>query len=95
MRRWRLRMARNRNSPNLGFAMGNGTERMPAGKRGLCKDHILDPPIVRGRALPMRAEASHAIKPSPPERTARSVNRPTAISPTAMRWGSLQYFGLA
>ena len=97
-------MASNRNMPNRGFASMDegkqrdiarkGGERVRGEKRSFSKDHgqAMEAGRKRGRAFPMRSEASHEIMSSPRRRPARAVNRQAAISPTTMRWGSFAYF---
>jgi hypothetical protein len=80
-------MARNRNTANLGIALGSG-----AGT-------IRDKPRFRddhgGRKMPARRKASGANLCSPSRRTAAPINRQPCDSPTAMRWGSLEHFALS
>jgi hypothetical protein len=99
-------MASNSNLPNPGIApagenkhwkFASNGERGAAGeKRSFASRHGLEAETGRkGRkAFPKRSETSHKLISHPRRLTARAVNRRGGISPTAMRWGSVENFAL-
>jgi hypothetical protein len=93
-------IASNSNLPNSGFAPAGGDKhwkfartsgaRVPGEKRSFADHHGLEAETGARGAEPTRSEASHKIISSPKRLAARR----RGISPTAMRWGSVEHFAL-
>jgi hypothetical protein len=104
MQRWRPMMATDSNVRNPGFAsagmtnIGNlpATARVPGEKRSFANHHALEAETSRNgrRAFPTRSEASHKFISHPRRLAASAANQRGGISPTAMRWGSVEHFAL-
>jgi hypothetical protein len=77
------------------FACESGA-RVPGEKRSFANHHGLEGESGRKgrRAFPTRSEASHKLISHPRKLAARAVHRRGGISPTAMRWGSVEHFAL-
>jgi hypothetical protein len=99
-------IASNSNLPNSGFAPAGEDKHwkfactsgatVPGEKRSFANHHGLEAETGRKgrRAFPTRSDASHKIISRPKRLAARAVNRRRGISPTAMRWGSVEHFAL-
>jgi hypothetical protein len=99
-------MASNSNLPNPDFApagedkhwkfASDSGARVPGEKRSFANHRVLEAETGRKghSAFPTRSAASHKHIRHPRRLASRAVHRREGISPTAMRWGSVEHFAL-